>query len=435
VQCALARLPLDSADADTAARRVELEAREAELLIKPWGLHEWAPPHLPDAVPAAVRVSPPSEFSREYVRGFPDFASGGAERFVATGEAVFTITPFHRLDCHALGDDAAGPFLAQPWLARVRRFRSYPHYSCGPATSERIFAAPALANLESLTLSHFDVGPVGAPVVARPLGALRHLDLSSDARCRPDAFARLGELLPDAARIREAAVACYRTPVLGLSTGDLRDLTALPQFRALERLRLMLKQTPDAGEKVLTAEGARAIVEAPWWASLRALELEASGVPTSWALGASELEALAAAPPAPALRTLRLPLAGAEACAALAEAPLLASVTALSVPDCPLDDDAVTRLARSPQARSLLRLNLRECTIGPKGVKALAEAPFAADLVALDLSRNPIGKAGVEALVAPGRFPRLKRLALHDSVRFSAQKDRLRARFGAGLVL
>src|SRR5262249_48099446 len=145
---------------------------------------EWAPPNRPEAIPDAVCVSPPSKYSGKFVRGFPDFASGGADRFLATGEAVFTISPFHQLECSAPRDDEAERFLALPWLTRVRRFRSYPHFSSGPAASEKIFAAPTLANLESLALSHFDFGPVGAPVRARTLGVLRHLDLSGDERRR-----------------------------------------------------------------------------------------------------------------------------------------------------------------------------------------------------------------------------------------------------------
>lgn len=432
VQCALARLPLDSADADAATSRIELEVRESELLGKPARLHEWAPPNRLDTVPDSAHVPLPSAFNSDFVRGFPNFANSGADRYIATGEAVFAISPLHKLECCALSDDEAEPFLALPWLSRVRRFRSYPHFSCGPAANEKILAAPRLANLDSLALLHFDFGPVGAPVAARPLKALRHLDLSSDERCRPDALARLGELLPDETRIREANVACCRTLVQGLSTADLRNLAALPQFRSLERLSLQLKQSPDDGDKVLTAEGARTIAEAPWWASLRALELEASTSPRSWCLRPSEVEALAAVPPAPTLGTLRLPLADDAAFVALTEAPLLASVTALSVPYCNLDDKAVVRLARSPHARSLMRLNLDGCQIGPKGVKALAEAPFAAHLVALDLSRNSVKKAGVDALVSD-RFPRLKHLVLRDSVRLSNQKDQLRARFGNGV--
>ena len=85
---------------------------------------------------------------------------------------------------------------------------------------------------------------------------------------------------------------------------------------------------------------------------------------------------------------------------------------------------------QSPHLRKLVRLHLTGCSVGPKGVKALAESAFAPNLVRLDLQGCPIQKGGVDALVAPGNFPRFKRLDAGGAAKNSAQKERLRERFG-----
>src|SRR5262249_13317212 len=156
------------------------------------------------------------------------------------------------------------------------------------------------ANLESLAVTHFRFAPVGSPVAARTLGPLRRLELDGADRCRPDAVARLGQVLPDNARARELSLArlsCRRDPVSGLSAADFCALPALPQLRTLERLSLTLREIPDAKNKVMELEGVRAITGAPWWRTIRSFRPEAGGYPRAWWLSTAETKIIAAAPP------------------------------------------------------------------------------------------------------------------------------------------
>ena len=168
----------------------------------------------------------------------------------------------------------------------------------------------------------------------------------------------------------------------------------------------------------------RAIVSAPYWPHLRTFHhhLGENGYCPE------EAKELAAAPPAPNLRLLYFPGSLGDAFAALAASPVLASVTSLTVS---AGDNRAIHLAKSPHLGRLVSLSVSGC--GPQELKALAEAPFAANLVTLGV--NTLNKAGVDVLVAPGAFPRLKRLTAWRAVRLKAQAARLRARFGDRVLL
>jgi hypothetical protein len=193
------------------------------------------------------------------------------------------------------------------------------------------------------------------------------------------------------------------------------------------RLALGWRSSASSPVPPLGAAGVRAITTAPTWATLRAFrdEMLTNG------FGAAEAEELAAAPPAPNLRTLSLPsgnLGG--SIAALAQSPVLASVTSLDLSGTPFGDEGAVQLARSPHLDRLLCLSVGGCNIGPKGTKALAEAPWAANLVRLNLGYNPIQKGGIDALLAPANLPRLRRLDACWAAKNIGQKNRLRSRYG-----
>jgi uncharacterized protein (TIGR02996 family) len=141
---------------------------------------------------------------------------------------------------------------------------------------------------------------------------------------------------------------------------------------------------------------------------------------------------------------------------ALAEAPALASIRKLNLAGCGLGDAGVAALVASPYL-ACTQLTLRENQITDEGAQALADAPALASCRALFLARNElgddavralagssylsgleqlglggnegIGEDGIEALLAPGVFPRMRRLEL-EMLEID-DRDALRERWGA----
>ena len=208
--------------------------------------------------------------------------------------------------------------------------------------------------------------------------------------------------------------------------GDLGSLAGCPWLAKLRELDLSGADLGNAGVSVLAAS--------PYVANLRAVELGFTGA------GDGAAPALAAAPWA---RLAELGLGGnrrftAAAVAHIKSAPWFASLRRLDLsdntvgPDAvglladaklgglklahnPLGDDGVRLLVGSPLFARLVRaepaLDLSGVGLNAPGVAALANAGPSAGLVALDLSLNDLGDAGVTRLVE-GHFDRLARLAL-----------------------
>jgi hypothetical protein len=435
VQCELARLPPDEEDIETATRRAELENRQDALLKNTSRRNAWAKPLNPPTAGCEGLIPDPNRF----VRGFPDFGDtpyAGAATLLRAGEALFNIAPLWSLNCHNIQGELADRFLAAPWLARVRRLRvgtsrdssrrtdggSLLISSDGPdaATIEKLFAAHVLANLEELELRSWEFGRPGRHVAARALGALRKLELCGGVDRGPSGYARLGELLLAESPIRE-----FRLAGVHYGPAELTTLAALPQFVGLERLTLGSSLGDNGTVLSLGAAGVQALAAAPFWQSLRSLRADRAG------FGSIEVEAL---PGAPAhFRTLSLTNSPSGVVSALAPNPFLRTVTALDLSGTTLGNYGATLLAESPHLGRLLSLNLARCVVNEEGVKALAESVFAANLVRLNLDGCTIRKGGVDALVAPGNFPRLRRLEVRWALTVNAQKDRLRARFGGGV--
>jgi uncharacterized protein (TIGR02996 family) len=84
-------------------------------------------------------------------------------------------------------------------------------------------------------------------------------------------------------------------------------------------------------------------------------------------------------------------------------------------------------LARTPHLAKLDRLDLSGNWIGPAGVRELARSPHLTRLQALDLSRNGLGPDGVRELLAAPWRGQLRSLALADNGLTAAEVDQLLA--------
>lgn len=424
VQCELAAMAPEEEDADTATRRVELEFRAEALLKNPSRRRSWAKPLTPP--PEGCPDLVPNE--HVFIRGFPQFARiARPESYLTAGEAFCDIAPVESIKCYSINGTFADRFYSQPWLPRVRRLTGGTGGEVGSRAenAERLFAEPGLANLEELDLSGWEFRPPGAPVADRVLSRLRAFNFATGRWNGSATYERLGELLPTETRLRDF----YLTHAQA-DADDVRTALALPQFAAVERLAFADRYSSYyfGTSPPPSVDVVKALAAAPCWLTLRTLHDAQQR-----RFGAAEVEALAAAPPAPNLRTLTLcsgNLGGAVA--ALAASPLLASVTSLNLGRTEFGDTGAIALARSPHLGRLVHLNLAHSDIGPKGLKALAESAFAPDLVRLNVNGCPIRKGGIDALVSAS-FPRLKRVDAVWAAKNTAQKQRLRVRFGDGV--
>lgn len=149
---------------------------------------------------------------------------------------------------------------------------------------------------------------------------------------------------------------------------------------------------------------------------------------------------------------------GAKGARVLAEAPDLAAIRKLNLAGCRLGDDGVAALLASPHL-GCTQLTLREDDMTDEGAQALAGAPALARCRALFLARNRLGDEavaalagsahlagleqlgiggneditgeGIEHLLAPGLFPRMRRLELEMLDLDDETRDALRERWGA----
>jgi len=200
----------------------------------------------------------------------------------------------------------------------------------------------------------------------------------------------------------------------------------------LERLTLGTRYGDTSPTPPLGGAGVRAITAAPFWPHLRALrdDMGADGI------GAEEIMELIAGPPAPNLRTLSLATGNLHmGFVSLMCSPLLASVTSLDLSNAGYGDFLASYFRYTPHLGRLLSLKLNNCEIATKGLRDLAEAPFAQNLVRLELGRSPLRKQAVDVLLSPSAFPRLRLLDLTHSVPNQVQQERLRKRFGNGVIL
>jgi uncharacterized protein (TIGR02996 family) len=216
---------------------------------------------------------------------------------------------------------------------------------------------------------------------------------------------------------------------------ELRGLTLSQCGLDLEANFFLARANPGAlrhlhvGGNHLGDTGAQALAEAPFFPRLLSLGLEDSRI------AYPGLKALLGVK-GPSLRKLTLDQnwvgpAGAEL---LAGAETVRGLTALSLNQCNLQPEGAAALAGSPHLSRLRVLSLQHNRLGNEGVQALAASPHLFRLQELYLDGNDLGPAAAEALLESPYLGRVRKLGLRSSYFTYTEHERLRARFGEGVV-
>lgn len=205
-----------------------------------------------------------------------------------------------------------------------------------------------------------------------------------------------------------------------LSGDDAITLAESPALRGLRRLEL--------ADNLLFDQGARAVAASSYLGGLEALGLANNRV------GGPGLRAVAAS----LGRLTELDLSGnyvgtggAEVLAAKGPPRL----ERLRLDDADLGPDAARALAASPRLGRLRALGLSSNRISDAGAQALAASPHLARLRELGLDSNGIDSPGARALLASPHLANVRQLGLRNSLITAEERERLRARFGAGTAV
>ncbi|HEU0034436.1 MAG TPA: TIGR02996 domain-containing protein [Kofleriaceae bacterium] len=222
-------------------------------------------------------------------------------------------------------------------------------------------------------------------------------------------------------------------PVKAIAPEHLQALASSPHLGGLRRLFFH--------EHTLSDAGARALAAARWWPRIRELLIANNAVGDAGLpaiveqlvdlrflfadetnVGPETMRALARS----GVRGLEeLLLAGTrpgDGMCALADSPVLATVTRLDLARTYVGDAVAQALARSPYAGALRELDLTSCRIEPAGARALAESTALRSLAKLQLRNNLLTAEGVDALAAGTGLPALRELSLDDN---EVRTDRL----------
>jgi uncharacterized protein (TIGR02996 family) len=196
--------------------------------------------------------------------------------------------------------------------------------------------------------------------------------------------------------------AILRHPLLaGVSALDLsgcnlgnKHIRALTRAKLANLVRLVLRGDPADGGVALDASGAKALAKAPCLHRLTHLDLTANSV------GPEVVHALAASPHVGRLTHLELGSnrLGAEGARALARSPSLLRLRHLDLRRNGIGDAGITALAMSRILSGLVRLDLRLAGMTEVGARALAQSQQLPGLTHLGLASNLIGDEGVRAL-------------------------------------
>ncbi len=279
-------------------------------------------------------------------------------------------------------------------------------------------AAPFLARLTDISLTHISIQPVAALLASPHLGRLLGFSLTS--------YSPLG---PDLGRSLALSAALTRLARLSLPRADIgpegaRFLASSPNVEHLATLDLSINS--------LGNEGTTELFTAPRLGRLKELYLSFNSI------GPAGVRALATSPALAELTRLDLsanPL-GPEGAQALAQSQHLDRLRWLNLGGgAQLRDAGAAALARSPSLANLSHLGLQSSTIGPEGVRALADSPHLSRLASLDLARNPIKDEGARALLESPHLASLARLNLFQCDLGKEARQALRQRFGEGLTV
>jgi uncharacterized protein (TIGR02996 family) len=248
---------------------------------------------------------------------------------------------------------------------RTRRYGRYREDPVMEAPDLGALAAwSGLARLRSLALSGNDAGRDGlrALLRSRHVTGLKELTLRANG-LDGQAMQEFGAARPE-----------LRLDVLDLGDNLLGDLgpADLALAPCLGELKVL-----DLDQCEIRSSGARWLVNAPFFGSLRRLNVNHSN------FGPAGLYRLLEKKP-PFLHTLHME-------------------------NNDLGDEGAAHLAESPASNTLLELNLAENGLGDGAAKALARSKHLRNLLVLRLNDNPIGKPAAAALA---RSPLGKRLAV-----------------------
>jgi uncharacterized protein (TIGR02996 family) len=385
---AFIRLQVEAARLDRYdPRRLDLEGRAEALL------NAQREDGVPRAWLAGLEGWGVNHHYTSFERGFPAVVTVGPDELLDRGHELWAVAPIRRLNTWegwrpgTAARDAE--FVRCPHLARLRTLnvQGVPSSEAGfPA----LFASPHLAGLDYLGFYPASEQPWLRPLLVSPLRhtltglGLGSYDLGADVPALVDSgllgrlrrlhFRGRGRAWTAEASQALAAGPTDRLEELGLMEFNLpgpalRAVAAAPPLRALERLHISSRFTPDSVAAL-----------AEWLASDRLPRLRALEITYSPALG------------------------GAGA-AALASCPGLARLHELDLTGSRVSNRAAQALAASPHLANLRVLRLEQNGIQGTGARTLAESPHLKGLRVLDLAWNPVPAAAREAihrLLGPG---------------------------------
>ncbi len=265
-----------------------------------------------------------------------------------------------------------------------------------PATDAR--AAGLLRREKALLKQH---GKAWGETNLGLLGELRR-GFIEHVTCSPDQVLMSGAELTERFPVRSL---CLRAGVAELS--EIRRLAQQPWLGRITALRIAL---PAAGD-CLGSAGLEALLESPYLAGLRVLELPHARIQATGA------RALAQAGHLTALRELDLTwcLIGPEGMAALAGAAHLAGLTRLVLEATRLGPDGAAALAASPHLRRLRNLDLARTRIQFSGVRELTASGVLATLERLRLGRLGLAVRSAQVLGRCRHLSNLRELDLNSN--------------------
>jgi uncharacterized protein (TIGR02996 family) len=420
LECEVAQM-----DAD-AARRAQLEAREAVLLEE--FERRWTP-QLPRTRALRWWGRPARGFQEGVV-----VASGDVFRRAAP--TLFRTAPIRLIHFERLGEREARALAGSEHLARVTGLQLPADVT--PGAVRALLDSGALANLRTLQLWGSQHGERIARALAgaASLSNLRGLLLAGNHIGDAAALELIGaphlvgltslclrgnQLTDRTATALADSTRLTRLTELDLSCNALDDAGGLALAAAsLGRLRTLVLTDNSIG-----ARGLSALVAGQHFFHLRELYLSANG--------ARDLRGsvLAACDRPPGLEVLSLGnnRIGPSGGVALAGCPALAKLGRLELYGCDLGDEGAHALAASPHLRGLVTLHLGSNAIQTEGATALAGSPNLARVHELNLCANRIGIAGARALAESAVLGRLRKLQV-DGTLGTAAKQALRQRWG-----
>ena len=333
-----------------------------------------------DEAPAACAAlaASPQLHRLETLRFQEDWVGGEGLEALASSRSITNLRELAFQDC-LIDERGAHALATSPHFSQLRTLILFndPYKgllskigaSIGDEGARALASSSHLTRLRKLDLSYQEIGSEGVGLLAQSenVRELEELDLSCN---------RIGP---------SGALAIASSPHLG----------------ALKRLNLTHARYDSEESNRLDDEGVAALLASPYLPSLTSVSLRGVGC------GAESVRRALLAPGGPErLRELNLSknALGNEGAAALARAPLLASLTSLNLSANEIGDRGVVALASSSHLSSLTHLNLSHNPFGDEGARALAASPHLTSLQRLSLDsfldsfKGNMTEAGVRAL-------------------------------------